>query len=89
VGEVARKHPEITVEFIGDGPERPSCEELVSVLQVRKKCVFAGQLPHAKVLSSLAGAWAAVVPSRNEAFGLVNIESLAVGVPVIGRIRAG
>ncbi len=87
--EVALTHPDTTVEFIGDGPERDSCEKLAGRLGVGKNCVFAGHLPHPDVLSRMAGAWATVVPSRTEAFGLVNIESMAVGIPVIGSNTGG
>jgi phosphatidyl-myo-inositol alpha-mannosyltransferase len=36
-----------------------------------------------------AGAWATVLPSVNEAFGLVLVESLAAGTPVIGARSGG
>ncbi len=89
MAEVAQEYPDITLELIGDGPQRDSCEKLAGRLGVWKNCVFAGQLAHPKVLSRMAGMWATVVPSRDEAFGLVNIESMAVGVPVIGSNTGG
>jgi glycosyltransferase involved in cell wall biosynthesis len=89
MAEVVQQHPDLNVEFIGGGPFRVFCEELAGRLGVARNCVFAGSLPHPKVLSALAGSWATVVPSRNEAFGLVNIESMAVGVPVIGSNTGG
>jgi len=87
--EVARLYPDTKLEFIGDGSSRAECEKLADQLGVAKNCAFAGSLPHAKVLPGMAGAWATVVPSRSEAFGLVNIESMAVGVPVIGSNTGG
>ena len=89
MGEVVRHHPDLQLEFIGDGPSKADCEELASQLGVARNCVFSGLLPHPKVLSGMARAWATVVPSGNEAFGLVNIESMAVGVPVIGSDTGG
>lgn len=89
MAEVARKYPDITIEFIGDGQDRDACEKLACRLGVSKNCVFAGHLPHPQVLSRMAGMWATIVPSRNEAFGLVAIESMAVGVPVIGANTGG
>ena len=89
MAQVVRRRPGVSLEFIGDGPLRASCEQLAGQLGVAKCCLFSGVLPHPKVLSGMAGAWATVVPSRNEAFGLVNIESMAVGVPVIGSNTGG
>ena len=89
MAQVVPCHPAATVEFIGDGSTRVACEEMARKLGFGERCRFAGILPHPDVLSRMAGAWAVVVPSRNEAFGLVNIESMSVGVPVIGSNTGG
>jgi glycosyltransferase involved in cell wall biosynthesis len=52
-------------------------------------CSFAGQVEHAEVLKKMSTAVATVVPSRQEAFGLVNIESMAVGTPVVASAVGG
>lgn len=75
--------PEIAIEFIGDGPFRDCCIQLAHELGVDDACVFEGDIRHDEVLKRMAQATATVVPSRSEAFGLVNIESLAVGTPVV------
>jgi glycosyltransferase involved in cell wall biosynthesis len=87
--EVIRRYPDVKLEFIGEGPFRATCEELAGRLGVAGNCTFSGLLPHSKVFSAMAEAWATIVPSRNEAFGLVNIESMAVSVPVIGSNTGG
>ena len=89
MASVVPRYPDVSLEFVGDGASRASCEELAGQLGVTRNCVFAGSLPHPMVLSRMAGAWATVVPSRNEAFGLVNIESMAVAVPVLGSNTGG
>jgi glycosyltransferase involved in cell wall biosynthesis len=89
MAQVVSRHPDATVEFIGDGSTRVSCEEMARELGLVDRCHFLGRLPHPEVLSRMAGARAVVVPSQNEAFGLVNIESMAVGVPVIGSNTGG
>jgi glycosyltransferase involved in cell wall biosynthesis len=89
LAEVARKYPDVSLELIGDGAERDFCEKLAGQLGVRQNCVFAGRLPHSQVFSRMADKVATVVPSRTEAFGLVTIESIALGVPVIGSNTGG
>ncbi len=81
--------PDLSVEFIGDGPTRTTLLELAKTLAVEDRCRFVGALGHDQVLERMASAYATVVPSRSEAFGLVGIESLAVGTPVIGSLTGG
>ncbi|MDB6027989.1 MAG: hypothetical protein JWM68_4212 [Verrucomicrobiales bacterium] len=76
-------HPDAHVEFIGEGPAKDSYQNLAADLGISNRCKFLGHLEHSEVLRRMANAVATVVPSRSEAFGLVNIESLAVGTPVI------
>ena len=78
-----RSLPDLSIEFIGDGPLKETCLQLAKELKVEDACIFLGALRHEEVLTRMALAAATVVPSRSEAFGLVNIESLAVGTPVV------
>ncbi|MFO7323659.1 MAG: glycosyltransferase family 4 protein, partial [Chloroflexota bacterium] len=52
-------------------------------LGVVDRCTFVGKVPHDEVLARMAASTVCVVPSRSEAFGLVNIEAMAVGTPVV------
>lgn len=81
--------PEIRVDFVGDGPLRAECEKLVGELGLCKCCRFLGAVPHEKVLAAMAQSDITVVPSRNEAFGLVALESLAMGTPVVASAVGG
>ncbi len=90
MAQVICRHPEVTLEFIGDGSTRVACEEMARNFGLGNQCRFLGALQrHSEVLSRMAGALAVVVPSRSEAFGLVNIESMAFGVPVVGSNTGG
>lgn len=89
VAAVAPHFPDVRVEFIGEGKRRETCAKLAAALGVAKHCSFSGRLPHRDVLRQMAVARATVVPSWAEAFGLVCIESMAVGVPVIGSRTGG
>jgi glycosyltransferase involved in cell wall biosynthesis len=79
----------LRVDFVGDGPRREACERLAAALGVADRCVFRGRLPNDEALACMAGAVATIVPSRSEAFGLVNVESLALGTPVLGTVVGG
>ncbi|HUJ10915.1 MAG TPA: glycosyltransferase family 4 protein [Verrucomicrobiae bacterium] len=77
------KHPQLTMELIGDGPSKGSYVRLASELGLVGKCVFAGSLCHDEVLHRMRGASLTVLPSRSDNCPLVTIESLAVGTPVV------
>lgn len=79
----------LRVRFIGDGASRAWCIELAKTLGVSQSCEFPGEVSHSRMLDELACAWFAVVPSRSEAFGLVTIESMAVGTPVVASAVGG
>ena len=78
------QHPDLRVEFIGDGPARNSYSQLATNLGVSGRCSFAGSLGHDEVLHRMQTATATILPSRSDNCPLVTIESLAVGTPVIG-----
>lgn len=75
--------PEAEVLLAGDGPERARLEKLAMDGGVAGKVRFAGALERRRLFEEMAGAAVSVVPSRSEAFGLVNVESMAVGTPVV------
>lgn len=68
--------------IVGDGEERSALEELSRSLDVDGRVFFAGERHDAGAI--LRGtADVAVVPSREEPFGLTAIEAGACGVPVV------
>ena len=75
--------PEAKVEFVGEGANKETLIKLAQELGVSDRCIFAGRVPNVEVLRRMATAAVTVVPSLTEAFGLVNIESFAVGTPVV------
>ncbi len=83
VARLREKHPTVRVEFIGEGPALDSLRGLAQELKVTEQCEFVGRVAHDVVLQRMSRATATVIPSRSEAFGLVTIESLAVGTPVV------
>lgn len=75
---------DLEVEFVGGGDFMNECQALAEKLDVLEKCRFIGSVSHNQVYEKFAQAAVSVVPSLDEAFGYVCIESLAVGTPVLG-----
>jgi len=80
---VLREAPGVEVVFAGGGTEREALERLARELGIGETVTFTGALPRADLLRAMAEAAVVVVPSRDEAFGLVNIEAMAMGTPVV------
>ena len=66
-----------------DGIERERIEGIVSELGLSDRTIFAGRLDHTQLPSYYAAADVCVVPSHYEPFGLVAIEAMASGTPVV------
>ncbi len=73
--------------LIGDGPERASATELAGRMGVQDDIVFLGKLESVAELLSCADVF--LLPSEQESFGLVALEALASGVPVVGTGGSG
>ncbi len=71
--------------IIGEGDKRASYEKLNLKLQLTTRVYFAGKLNDADLIRNYQNADLLILPSinSNEAFGLVLIEALACGVPLI------
>ncbi|MFV0462181.1 MAG: glycosyltransferase family 4 protein [Nostocoides sp.] len=73
----------------GDGQEREALRGLARRLGIEDLVSFPGLLDAGDVATLLAGAYAAVVPSRKEAFGIIVLEAWAAGTPVIATLGTG
>jgi glycosyltransferase involved in cell wall biosynthesis len=71
--------------LVGDGPLRGHLENLASQLGVTEKVVFAGEIHNANVVPYYHATDIFALPSvaRSEAFGIVQIEAMAAGLPVV------
>lgn len=70
--------------IVGDGKERKNLESLAEDLGIRENVVFLGKLPHAGTMNWMAKADVFSLPSWQEGFGVVYLEAMLHGVPVIG-----
>jgi glycosyltransferase involved in cell wall biosynthesis len=82
---VARQeYPAIRCEIIGDGPERTSLEALASELGLEEAVQFSGFAPdYDDLIAAMKSSKVFVHPSSREGFGIIAIEAMACGLPVI------
>lgn len=77
--------PGCHVAFVGDGPAAPALRRAAHGLPV----TFPGTLHGEDLAAAYASADIFVLPSTTETLGLVAIEAMAAGVPVVGARRGG
>ena len=80
---LAREIPNISYLIVGDGPDRERLEEKAISLGVSNRVVFAGFVAEEEKVDHYRLADAYVMPGRGEGFGIVYLEALACGVPII------
>ncbi|MBS3762565.1 MAG: glycosyltransferase family 4 protein, partial [Planctomycetes bacterium] len=79
---VLKKVPEAHFWLVGDGPERDTILRQARQLQLGENFVLTGRRDDVPALLSAADI--SVVPSLYEGFGLVAVEAMAAGLPVVG-----
>ena len=75
--------PDVAYLIAGDGDDRARLEKKAAALGVADRVVFAGYVPEAEKADHYRLADAFVMPGRGEGFGIVYLEALACGVPVV------
>lgn len=74
---------DIYLTIMGDGPELNNIKELAKTLGISDKIIFTGSYVRSEFAKELAKSDCFVLASRSETFGIVYIEALATGTPVI------
>jgi N-acetyl-alpha-D-glucosaminyl L-malate synthase BshA len=82
-----RRHMAAQLVLVGDGPDRPLAQETADELGVADDVLFLGKLD--SVAELLARADVLLLPSEQESFGLVALEAMSCGTPVVGTSGSG
>lgn len=87
--EAFRGNPKVRLRLVGDGPILPSLEQLSARFGIAAQIEFVGTLPAERVRAEMEAADAFVLASNAETFGVVVIEALACGLPVVSTASGG
>jgi glycosyltransferase involved in cell wall biosynthesis len=82
-------HPNLRVVLLGDGPERKNLENYSRELGIEERVSFLGNVPFEQVPSYLRASDFFGFTSTTETQGLVTLEALAAGLPVVAVEASG
>ncbi|MFN4223484.1 MAG: glycosyltransferase family 4 protein [Fervidobacterium nodosum] len=83
VGKYMNNHQDVWFMVVGDGPERKELEQYSEDIGIKNRVVFTGYVPHQKIKDYYKASDLFVFASLTETQGLVVLESLASGTPVV------
>jgi phosphatidyl-myo-inositol dimannoside synthase len=86
---VLQAAPDACLVLVGDGEDRPRLEELARAAGVAERTRFLYRLSQEELFACYAHCDVFALPSRGEGFGLVFLEAMAHGKPVIGGAHGG
>ncbi len=78
-----QQHRNVRLIIAGDGPELPRLKQKAIALGIESQVSFPGKISRDQVLQQMSESNAFVLSSRYETFGVVVIEALALGLPVV------
>jgi len=83
IPSIARRYPEAKFIIVGEGWSRDILEEEAHASGQNRKIQFTGFASDQEVINLMTSADVLVVPSIYEPFGIVALEGMATGVPVV------
>lgn len=86
---IRKNVPSVRYLLVGSGPDRPRIESLAQDLGVRDAVIFAGFVPDEQLRDYYNLCDLFAMPSKAEGFGIVFLEALACGRPVLAGNKDG
>lgn len=87
--KVFQTRPDVRLRIGGEGPERSKLESLAEGLSIKEQVSFLGSLSREQALEEMRFCDAFVLSSEIETFGVVLIEALTCGKPVVSTACGG
>jgi len=84
VQRLRERYPELRYKVIGGGPLEARLHRMAATLGLSECVEFLGPQPHSRVMQHMAECDVFTLPSWNEGFGVVYLEAMANGKPIIG-----
>lgn len=90
MADVARRHSEAALYIAGTGPQQQRLKQMIADLCLQGTVHLLGQVSNEELVQWYQAADLSIVPTVTlEGFGLVTVESLACGTPVLGTPYGG
>jgi glycosyltransferase involved in cell wall biosynthesis len=87
--QVINEFPDLRVVLLGDGPEREALTRLAAKLGIRERVNFMGEIPFEEIPAYLKAADFFGFSSTTETQGLVTMEAMAAGLPIVAVDASG
>lgn len=81
--------PDVTLEIAGQGDDRPRLEGIARALGLGDAVRFHGFVAEEEKRRLMRRAWAVVLPSPKEGWGITNVEAAACGTPALASDSPG
>lgn len=86
---IQNQFPGLSLEIIGDGPQRTRLQQLANEKGIANKVNFRGRQSRQQVVDAMRRATIFALPSRYEGLGCVYLEAMSAGRPAIGCVGQG
>jgi 1,2-diacylglycerol 3-alpha-glucosyltransferase len=80
---LAQSRPKARLILVGRGVDEADLRQLVEKMNLRGRVIFTGPIPHSEVPHYAAASDLFVFTSKTDTQGLVLVESMAAGTPVV------
>lgn len=89
IPNVLKHYPRLKLYFIGNGTEKNRLEKKCKKLGISENIIFTGNVSLDSVYEYMEKSLIHISASLEEAFGLVNVESISVGTPILANSVGG